>query len=422
MLTHKIVSAKKWKWRNISYCDVIAVIQFLYELNKMRDSMNNWLNRYFPQPNIGDSSEQVRACLGMLLGLFLTGLLSYALLGDIKVVFYLMAPMGASAVLVFCMPSSPLAQPWSVIGGHFIAALIGVSCLKLFGDSIFVASLAGCLALGAMFLLRCLHPPSGSVALMAVLGGPAVHAAGYQFAFMPVGINSILLVVTALLFNNLTGRRYPHIQHFNHQGVHDTKDNVPTERLGFTSDDLDAVLKSYNEVLDISRDDLETIFLQTEMRAYHRRFGALSCADIMSKDGVTLVSDSKLEEAWQLMRRHRLHALPVLDSERRVIGMITQADFFEHIHFDQRSAMSEVLLRFFGGSRNKNAHSKKTVGQIMTSPVKTARDTTAIVELVPLMADLGLHHIPVVNDDGRFVGIVTQSDLVAALYEIRLAA
>lgn len=380
-----------------------------------------WLSHFLPQQNAGDRFERMRACSGALLGLVLTGLLSYAMREHSSAASYLIAPMGASAVLIFCVPASPLAQPWAVIGGNVISAIIGVACATLVSDLTLAAALAGSLAIGAMFALRCLHPPSGAVALTAVLGGPAIHAAGYQFVLMPVALNSVLLVAVALFFNNATGRRYPHGQHAAHQTVHETSDIAPTARLGFTSDDLDAVLQRYNQVLDISRDDLESIFLQTEMHAYRRRFGVITCADIMSKDVVTLEFGSALDEAWRLMRQHHLHALPVLNRARRVIGIVSQADFLRQSGLDEYRTMGEGLRNFIRRTRTTHSDKPEVVGQIMTKDVKIVRDTAPIVELVPLMADSGLHHLPVVDDENRFVGIITQSDLVAALYESRLA-
>lgn len=388
----------------------------------MRNMSVEWLTRFLPQPNTVGGAEQLRACIGALFGLILTGLISYGLLGRSSATIYLIAPMGASAVLLFCVPASPLAQPWSIIGGNLVSALIGVTCAKFFaGAPLMAAALAGCLAIAAMFALRCLHPPSGAVALTAVLGGPVVHAAGYQFVLLPVALNSILLVLTALLFNNATGRRYPHLQHSVQQNVHDTKDVAPTARIGFTSEDLDAVLKRYDQVLDVSRDDLESIFMQTEMQAYRRRFGVITCGDIMSRDVITLEFATELNEAWRLMRQHQIHALPVLNRVRRVIGIVSQTDFLKHSELDDYKTLAQKFRHFI--SRTSHSHSDKpeVVGQIMTQHVTTAKDTTPIVELVPLMANSGLHHIPVVNEENRFVGIVTQSDLVAALYESRLA-
>ena len=237
-----------------------------------------WLRSFVPQPNTVPRGERMRAVAGALVGLFVTAILSDMLtkgsgIGPLALV----APMGASAVLLFCVPASPLAQPWSVIGGNTISALIGIVCAKSVANPALAAPLAGACAIFVMFLLRCLHPPSGAVALTAVLGGPAIHAAGFTFAFLPVCLNSTLIVLAALVFNNLTGRRYPHNQksmlRTAQQAAHATRDPAPLARLGFTAEDLDAVLARYGQVLDVSRDDLEEILLQTEQRAYARRFG-----------------------------------------------------------------------------------------------------------------------------------------------------
>jgi CBS domain-containing membrane protein len=280
---------------------------------------------------------------------------------------------------------------------------------------------AGGLAILTMFLLRCLHPPGGAVALTAVLAGPAVHAAGYEFAFVQVGLNTALMVIAALAYNNLTGRRYPHTQQSSMQPVHDTRDPVPTERVGFTRDDLDAVLKSYGQVLDVSRDDLEDIIVATEMKAYERRFGIITCGDIMSRDAITLEFSSSLAEAWELLRHHHLHALPVLNRARRVIGIVSQTDFIKQNDLEDYVSFAERLRRFLMSSPDTHSEKPEVVGQIMTSNVVTAREDTPIVELVPLMSNAGLHHIPIIGADNRFVGMVSQSDLLASLYEGRLS-
>lgn len=380
------------------------------------------LSGLLPKLNLGDRAEQMRACAGALFGLVVTGLASTLLVGHPPGAIYLIAPMGASAVLLFGVPASPLAQPWSIMGGNLVAAFVGVTCARLVDDVILAAALAGCLAIAAMFALRCLHPPSGAVALTAVLGGPAVHAAGYGFLLLPVGLNSLLLLCTALFYNNVTGRRYPHLQQPLFPNIHDTVDEVPTARLGFTPADLDAVLARYDQVLDVSRDDLEAILLETEMQAHRRRFGTITCGEIMSKDVVTLVFATELDEAWRLMHHHRVTALPVLNSARRVIGIVTQDDFLKHSALDTTKTLAAALRRLIERTRHTHSSKPEVVGQIMASPVYTVQDSTPMVELVPLMADAGLHHFPVIDDDRRFVGIVTQSDLVAALYEQQLAA
>jgi len=391
-------------------------------MNKMTlDNGLEWMRSFLPQATTASRGERVRAVAGALVGLFVTFILSDIAAAHAGTgLLALVAPMGASAVLLFCVPASPLAQPWSVIGGNTISALIGIICARLVNDPMLAAPLAGACAILVMFFLRCLHPPSGAVALTAVLGGPAVHAAGFAFAFMPVALNSALIVLVALVYNNLTGRRYPHTQQTVLRNVHATHDPAPTARVGFSPADLDAALARYGQVLDVSRDDLEQILLDTEMRAYERRFGTVVCEAIMSRDAVTATPAMALPEAWRLLRHHRLQALPVLDEQRRVVGMIAQDDFLHHVGLDDYQSLGERLRALLGHLLGVRAQQPATVAEVMQKDVESVRALDPIARLVPLMSNAGLSHIPVVGADEVFVGIVSQSDLLAALYESRV--
>ena len=122
----------------------------------------------------------------------------------------MVASMGASAVLLFAVPHSALAQPWNVLGGHLISALIGVSCARFIPDMLLAAALSVGCAIAAMHYLRCIHPPGGATALSAVIGGPMVHAMGYGYVLQPVLINAIVILGIAIVFNALFDYyRYP---------------------------------------------------------------------------------------------------------------------------------------------------------------------------------------------------------------------
>lgn len=121
------------------------------------------------------------------------------------------ASFGASAILVYGAVKSPFSQPRNLIGGHIISGLVGVACFHLFGSTLWLASgLAVSFALIAMMATKTLHPPGGATALIAVIGGPKIHALGFLYAFVPAGLGAFILVVIALLINNLSrNRRYP---------------------------------------------------------------------------------------------------------------------------------------------------------------------------------------------------------------------
>jgi CBS domain-containing membrane protein len=138
----------------------------------------------------------------------------------------------------------------------------------------------------------------------------------------------------------------------------------------------------------------------------------LTCADIMTQDIVTIQPKTALEEAWSLLRYHKIKALPVLDPQRRVVGVVTIADFLKQ--FDNRNLPTlghrlRAMLRCAPGSL-------QSVGAIMTSPVIMVPGHMPVVDLVSRLSDEGLHHLPIVDERQQLCGMVTQSDLIAALY------
>lgn len=374
-----------------------------------------WLSRFLPAPIAVNWQERLRACCGAALGIAVTSFFTHRLFPASAELPWLIAPIGASAVLLFAMPASPLAQPWSIIGGNMIAALIGVSCAKGIDNSLLAATLAVALTIAATFYLRCLHPPAGAVALTAVLGGPAIRAVGYHFVWSPVAINSALLLLVALFYHAATRHTYPHATH------RSASVSSQAAQLGFTSDDLDVALRNYNEILDISRDDLETLLHDAEANAYRRRFGEITCADVMSRDVVTVKFGDSLEDAWRLLCKRGIKALPVVDRSRRVVGILTQADFLKHAGIQKHETLSRRFRAFVRRVRTLHADKPDVVGQIMTRRVMIASAHKSVIDLVPLFADSGHRHIPIVDAELRLVGIVTQSDLILALYNRRLS-
>lgn len=375
-----------------------------------------FIKRFVPGLAPVSLGERLRASIGALIGILVTGVIASLALGGSDVPL-LIAPMGASAVLLFAVPTSPLAQPWSIIGGNTVSALIGVTCAGYVGDPMLAAALAAGLSIAVMMALRCLHPPSGAVALTAVLGGPAIQAAGYGFVVWPVLVNSLLLLVAALLFNNLTGRRYPHLTPPAPANSHRTADPLPSARLGVTRDDISAVLAQYDLVLPVATDDLEDILHRAELRAYDRRSGGITCAQVMSRDVQSVGPKTSLREALRHLREHHIKALPVVDLDKRVIGILTQTDLLDKADWGMSATGSGLGWRLRDIS-NSDRGLKGKVEDIMRAPVKAARPETHLAQIVPFMADAGLHHLPVVDEDGRLVGMVTQSDVMAAMFAV----
>lgn len=362
------------------------------------------LRALLPAAVLVDRRERVRAAAGALLGVAIAALLCRLLGTHFGASVWLMAPLGASAVLVFALPASPLAQPWSVLVGNTVSGLAGVLCAAWIPDVALAASLAVSLAILFMFATRSLHPPGGAVALYAVLVG----AHSPWFALFPVATNSFLLLCFGVLYNMLTGRDYPHRQIAARTSAGSR----------FTSADLDAALKHYGQVLDISRPDLAELLNFAEAQAYQRRLGDLKCSDIMTRSVVTADYAMPLEEAWRLLRERRIKALPVVDPARRLIGIVTAGDFLEHAQLDDLPGIAGRLREFMRASTTTHSSKAEVVGQIMTRKVRVASADRPLVELVSLLAEGGHHHIPIIDQENRLAGIITQTDLVSALYSM----
>lgn len=331
--------------------------------------------------------ERLLACIGALVGICLTGLICALVFGDDPQLPLIVAPMGASAVLLFAVPGSPLAQPWPIVGGNTIAALMGVSVHFFVSDPMIAVGAAVSLAILAMSLTRSLHPPGGAAALTAVIGGAAVARAGFWFPFVPVAINSLVLVAVGIAFHRLAGRQYPHRQVVAPAHPHKTADEPAQFRVGFNAADIDAALASLNETLDVSRADIDTLLREVELQALSRQRGDLTSADIMSRDVVTVPADASAGEALSLLLDHNLRILPVLDAEGRLAGT--------------------VGLRQLAGTA--------AADPLPVVPAVTARPRDPAIGLLPRLTDGFAHAVVIVDEDNRVAGIVSQTDLLATL-------
>ena len=126
------------------------------------------------------------------------------------------------------------------------------------------------------------------------------------------------------------------------------------------------------------------------------------CGDIMSRDLVTIGPRATLGEAWALLARHRIKALPVVEDGDRLVGIIAVRDFF--------------VAPGAPGEPPATMRSGRTVGEAMTRAVRSARPEQPLAELIDDFADGGVHHMPVTDAAGRVVGMITQSDVVGALF------
>ena len=175
------------------------------------------LNDYFKKMLTGAKSpprvsvsEIIWSWIGAFLGIGAVAAIHFNLIDKTDLAMVI-GSFGASAVLIYGATKSPLAQPRNLVGGHVVSALIGVASYNLFHDHLWFASaLSVATAIAAMHATKTLHPPGGATALIAVIGSPKIHDLGYLYAIIPVGTGAVLMLVVALLVNNLSAnRKYP---------------------------------------------------------------------------------------------------------------------------------------------------------------------------------------------------------------------
>ncbi|KFX69596.1 hypothetical protein TMS3_0108725 [Pseudomonas taeanensis MS-3] len=363
----------------------------------------SWFSSFLPPALSTRPKEWVRAALGASLGILLSALLCRQLFGS-EITLQLIGPLGASAILLFAVPSGPLAQPWSIVGSYFTATLVALAMVHFFSPSVTSASLAVGISLVLMCPLRCLHPPGGAVALCVMLGGPSTLDMGVMLLY-PVLLNALCLLGCALLYNNLTRVRYPKSHVSASTDLHHTQDPPPQQRVGITSGDLDQALAEMGAFVDVTREDLELIIRATEKNALRRSMGDIQAGQIMSRDVQCATPETTLKQALRMLKHHHLKTLPVLDEERQLVGIASLSDLIGH----PLGAGRRTILRRLGLGRDQ------LLQQVMSSPVTCVDSSTHVVELIPLLSGEGLHCLPVL-EQGELVGVVTQTDVIAALH------
>nr|WP_279052838.1 HPP family protein [Acinetobacter tandoii] len=351
-----------------------------------------WLQILKPNFKVLPLKERLLCGIGALCGLAISSLISWYVLGGINA--WYIAPMGASSVLLFAVPTSPLAQPWNVIVGNTLAGIIGVASAQWIPDLTTAFSVAVGFAIFLMMTTDSLHPPSGAVAITAVLGGAAIHKLGFYFIFYPVLLNSLLLLGFAIFFNRLIGRHYPVTAHLNDR----SKDPTPTQKVTIQPQDIHNVLEHQPQLLDISEYDLQKIILKAQEIANARAVNELTCQDLMSKDVLMLNEQDDIHLALDKFKQINLMSLPVVNNARQLVGTL---------------ALYEVL-EWFKRAADPKASWEHQVKQIMNRQVVTVQPSQPIQDLVPYFVERSFNYIPVVEQQ-QLVGMISRADMIAAL-------
>ena len=221
------------------------------------------LRSFAPHRSPAPFAERLRSGFAGGLGIFL---LAWALhlLPQPELPLLLLGSMAASAVLLYAVPHSPLAQPWNLIGGHLVSALSGWLAISFVHDPLAAAGIAVGGAIFLMYVLDCLHPPGAATALTLVLGASQFLQMGAGWTLTIVAANAFVSLLLALTINNALPRRhYP-------QAPIAPLAPVPAMRVLPEQQDIERALAEEDSLLDISVDDLLDLYARAQQHAQTR--------------------------------------------------------------------------------------------------------------------------------------------------------
>jgi len=283
------------------------------------------------EPNTTSHAEKLVSVLGGFLGILCILWISSHYL-DLRDAALIVASMGASAVLLFAVPQGPLSQPWPLVGGHMVSALIGVTCARSVEPTLLAAALAVGLAIGAMYYLQCIHPPGGATALSAVIGGSAVQELGYRYVLTPVLLNVAIILITAVAVNALfPWRHYPAGWHRRKTGGDEHAGGAAESEGGILSAaDLEYAMRKLDLYVDVTEQDLAEIFALATEHAQRSE---------LPKENIRLgayYSNGRYGEQWSVRqivdessdpRRDLVIYKAVAGADRRSTGSMSREEF-----------------------------------------------------------------------------------------------
>ncbi|WP_019558052.1 HPP family protein [Thioalkalivibrio sp. ALE12] len=212
--------------------------------------------------------DKLIALMGGMIGLYLS-LEVAASVTDNGINGLILASLGATAVLLFAAPHAALSQPWNVLGGHGVAAIVGILIRDLLPHPLLAAAVAVGLAIWLMHYLRCLHPPGGATALYAVVGGDSVTALGPWFLLHPVLTSvGVMLMVAVIINYPFPWRRYPASLTPSPESPEQSP-LAALERAGLGREDLEHAMREMNLYLDLTEDDLARLYLLARRHHQH---------------------------------------------------------------------------------------------------------------------------------------------------------
>ncbi|MGI9895388.1 HPP family protein [Vibrio natriegens] len=316
----------------------------------------------------------------------------------------LIASIGASITIIFVIPSSPMGKTWPLVGGHVTAALVGIGLSTVFDDVIVLITLTITCTILIMIILKCVHPPGVATALVPVLS----HTSQPDVYFI---LDPVLLNVLPLALSGIVYRRWNAIRSSKTTQKPSINSKSAHEKSSLYFDELHKVLETRNEWLDIDEQTLDEIFKQTHLLALEHKSQKLTCKHVMTENILALTESDSVYKGLNTLQNNKFSAIPIINSDQEIVGIFSLVDFL--LYVEKRKINSFVGLYLLAKKKTS-----KTIGQYMKRNPITMHEEQHVARLIPYLTS-GFHHIPIVNSKSQLVGMVTQSDLIEFLYNLK---
>lgn len=328
---------------------------------------------------------------------------------------FILASMGATAVILFAAPTSTMGRPWPLLAGHLLAAFIGISCGKLTGNLLISVPLTIGLTIFAMHYLRCIHPPGGATALLTLLGGAEVSAAGYQFLLTPLAINLGILMLAAFILNKIRAEQGRKSRIEIPSAWQRRRQIAPTQGSSIDPQDLQAAIDELDSYVDLDAAQLAQLFDMAQRQHHSRKLGDMSCAEIMDPNPLALQYGDALDQAWHALSPHDEQAIIVINRVGHVEGIVTVTDFIEQARGFAGATEQERILALITPTTTLTSDKPETVGQIMTATTICISQDHSAADAWPMFEQYHIHHLPVIDENDKLVGIINRSTLAQIL-------
>jgi CBS-domain-containing membrane protein len=181
-------------------------------------------------------------------------------------------------------------------------------------------------------------------------------------------------------------------------------------------DDLRAALKAMHGYVDITEADLQEIYRLALDHARRRLQEEIRVGEVMTREVVSVQAGTDSHQAEALLFRHRVSGLPVVDADRRVVGVVSEKDFLYRLEDDELFTFMDRLKRYLHRHQLERKIHGDTVDELMTAPAITVTPDTPLGTVATLLVERGINRVPVVDADGRLQGIISRADLVRVLH------